>query len=88
MGSCPDPTLSLSGYLVLNIVLNESSAIRRFEGSDAIKIRDGITFDFYTGLLHIILLPLMAMNFALCHERACMCCVNITFIFEGKYIVC
>ena len=24
--------------------------IRRFERSDAIEIRDGITFDFYTGL--------------------------------------
>ena len=34
--------------------LNGSSAIRRFEGSDAIEIRDGITFDFYTGLPHIL----------------------------------
>ena len=33
--------------------LNGSSAIRRFEGSDAIEIRDGITFDFYTGLPHV-----------------------------------
>ena len=33
--------------------LNGSSAIRRFEGSDAIEIRDGITFDFYMGLPHI-----------------------------------
>ena len=33
--------------------LNGSSAIRRFEGSDAIEMRDGITFDFYTGLPHI-----------------------------------
>ena len=30
-----------------------SSAIRCFEGSDAIEIHDGITFDFYTGLPHI-----------------------------------
>ena len=30
--------------------LNGSSAIRRFERSDVIEIRDGITFDFYTGL--------------------------------------
>ena len=30
--------------------LNGSSAIRGFEGSDAIEIGDGITFDFYTGL--------------------------------------
>ena len=33
--------------------LNGSSAIRRFERSDAIKIRDGITFDFYMGLPHM-----------------------------------
>ena len=33
--------------------LNGSSAIRCFKRSDAIKIRDGITFDFYTGLSHI-----------------------------------
>ena len=32
--------------------LNRSSAIRCFELSDAIKIRDGIIFDFYTGLPH------------------------------------
>ena len=34
-------------------VLNGSSAIRRFEGNDAIEIRDGITFNLYTGLPHI-----------------------------------
>ena len=33
--------------------LNGSSAKRRFKGSDAIEIRDGITFDFYTGLSHV-----------------------------------
>ena len=33
--------------------LNGSSAIRRFERSDAIEIRDEITFDFYTGLPHM-----------------------------------
>ena len=33
--------------------LNGSSAIRRFERSDAIEILNGITFDFYTGLSHI-----------------------------------
>ena len=32
-----------------------SSAIWRFEGNDAIEIHDGIlTFDFYTGLPHVI----------------------------------
>ena len=30
--------------------LTGSSAIWRFEGSDAIEIRDRITFDFYMGL--------------------------------------
>ena len=33
--------------------LTVTSAIRRFEGSNAIEIRDGITYDFYTGLPHI-----------------------------------
>ena len=31
---------------------NGSSAIRHFKHSNAIKIRNGITFDFYTGLPH------------------------------------
>ena len=35
--------------------LSGSSAIRRFEGTDAIEICDGITFEFYTGLPHISL---------------------------------
>ena len=34
--------------------LNESSAMRCFECSDAIEIRDGITFDFCTGLPHVL----------------------------------
>ena len=33
--------------------LNGSSAIRRFECSNVIEIRDGITFDFYMGLPHL-----------------------------------
>ena len=33
--------------------LNGSSAIRCFKHSNAIEIRNGITFDFYTGLPHI-----------------------------------
>ena len=33
--------------------LNGSSAIWHFKHSDAIKIRDGIIFDSYTGLAHM-----------------------------------
>ena len=33
--------------------LNGSSALERFEHSNAIKIRNGIMFDFYPGLPHI-----------------------------------
>ena len=33
--------------------LNRSLAIARFKGSNAIEIRDRITFDFYTGLPHV-----------------------------------
>ena len=38
----------------MSAALHGSSAIRRFEPSNAIEIRDGITFDFYTGLPHIV----------------------------------
>ena len=34
--------------------LNGRSAIRCFEGSDVIEIRNGISFDFYTGLPHVV----------------------------------
>ena len=33
--------------------VNGSSALRRFKRSDAIEIRDGITFGFYTALPHV-----------------------------------
>ena len=36
--------------------LNGSSVVRRFLCSDTIKICNGITFDFYTGLPHLYLL--------------------------------
>ena len=34
--------------------LNGSSAIWRFKHSNAIEVHDGITFDFYTGLPHMV----------------------------------
>ena len=34
--------------------LNGSSVIWHFEGSDVIEICNGITFEFYTGLPHIV----------------------------------
>ena len=37
----------------LSPALNGSSEIRRFERSDAIEIRNGIIFNFYTGLPHM-----------------------------------
>ena len=33
--------------------LNKSSVVQCFECSDVIKIHDGMTFDFYTGLSHM-----------------------------------
>ena len=39
--------------------LNGSSAIRHFKHSNAIEIRNRITFDFYTGLSHIDKLQLL-----------------------------
>ena len=37
----------------MSSTLNRSSAVRRFEGNDAIEICDGIIFNFYTGLPHM-----------------------------------
>ena len=59
--------------------LNRSSAIRRFEGNDAIEIRDGITFDFYTGLPHIILHEIF-VSIIMCTAQSCNFGV---FIFAG-----
>ena len=39
--------------------LNGSSAIQRFEGSEAIETRDEITFDFYTGLPHMFMVQVI-----------------------------
>ena len=38
----------------MSTALNGSSVIWRFEGSDAIEIRNEITFNFYTGLPHVV----------------------------------
>ena len=38
----------------MNPALNGSSVQQRFERSNAIEIRNGIMFDFYPGLPHII----------------------------------
>ena len=37
--------------------LNGSSTLERFERSNASEIRNGIMFDFYPGLPHIIIIP-------------------------------
>ena len=52
--------------------LNGSSVIWRFEGSNAIEIRDGITFDFYTGLPHIYMIRNTRQHFG--HEGTEMKC--------------
>ena len=39
----------------MSSALNESSVIRHFNHCNAIEIRDRITFDFYTGLPHMLL---------------------------------
>ena len=57
--------------------LNGSSAIRCFERSDAIEIRDGITFDFYTGLPHMVNLT---VNFSLTHGSMNMGFATVTTI--------
>ena len=49
--------------------LNGSSAIRQFEGSNAVQIRDGITFNFYTGLPHMYLFVVLSnVSFNQCNS--------------------
>ena len=47
--------------------LNGSSALQRFERSNAIEIRNGIMFDFYLGLPHMysLITPRFTYNFLL-----------------------
>ena len=42
--------------------LNGSSAIWRFEHSDAIEICNRIIFDFYTGLPHMVVIGLISIG--------------------------
>ena len=51
MHNCVDSCHIYTAHL--SPALNESSDIRHFERSDTIEIRNGIIFDFYTGLPHI-----------------------------------
>ena len=48
-------SISLSVYIVpMSSALNRSTALQRFERRNAVKICNGIMFDFYLGLPHII----------------------------------
>ena len=40
----------------MSAALNASSAIWHFERSNAIEIHNGITFDFYMGLPHMVII--------------------------------
>ena len=61
--------------------LLEVSAIRHFEHSDAIEIRDGITFDFYTGLPYIyIYIYLYVCIYIHIQRKKCFCGYKQTFL--------
>ena len=66
----------------MSSAFNGSSALRRFEHSDAIEIRDGITFDFYTGL------PQVYFAHNLCHTiiTACYKVTNHVTVIVGVAI--
>ena len=42
----------------MSCALNGGSAVRHFEGNDAVEMRDRIDFDFYTGLPQVIVISL------------------------------
>ena len=62
--------------------LNRSSAIWRFEGNEAIKIRDGITFDFYTSVTdpYNISVPYL---YSISAAQICIYNLYATCIFPG-----
>ena len=71
--------------------LNGSSAIQRFEGSDAIEIRDGITFDSYTGLPHTYFyhieqqIRMMYVRTKIAHTKQCQS--NIIMVYPWLCLV-
>ena len=51
---------------VYSPTLNKSSAIWCFERGDVIEIHNGITFDFYTGLPHMLGVPSNTLRLVYC----------------------
>ena len=67
--------------------LNGSSAIRRFKHSNAIETRDGITFDFYTGLQPVC--PELPLSFDGVYETLNKAQSNLKFkIILGVHVPC
>ena len=56
----------------MSLALNGSSAIQHFEGNDAIQIRDGITFDFYMGPPHVLIIQLLHMYSRITLRQRCL----------------
>ena len=63
--------------------LNESSAIRRFEPSDTIKICNRMFFDFYTGLPQILLCHVFQVHQWVWRAIALNFCQG-----QGSYVLC
>ena len=57
----------------MNPTLNGSSVIRCFKGSNAIKIRNGRTFDLLHGTAKYILLPTLVIMFISCWVSGDVC---------------
>ena len=51
---CPGVVCDLATPLRMSPALNESTALQRFERGNAVEICNGILFDFYPGLAHIV----------------------------------
>ena len=63
---------------------NGSTALQRFERGNAIAIRNGIMFDFYPGLPHIILLRTLSTSSSLmCLAYTHTLCVDKSDIEES-----
>ena len=52
----------------LSLALNGSSALQHFERGNTVKIRNGIMFDFYPGLPHLLVAQLQAVSYRLQYD--------------------
>ena len=60
--------------------LDGNSVIRHFKRSDVVEIRDGITFDFYTGLPHMYIPLVVSKRKGGEDAIEASCCLQLSYL--------